>query len=235
MALSTKITIFFCFFMIVFTLGMGCYMTELWQKKEDMFKNVNTLMQRVEITLDMRSNLRNMTLSSRNMIIDNNPDNIAIEWQNLLEQRELYLRNRKLLIENLANESYKPITNDINTITTEDSRVLSSLLTPGRLILEGKHEEASEYTMGIGRKKQRFLFDTLTSLSNHEKEYGKKLIENYVSESSLIIIIVSVIFLSSTIMTIITLLYCIFLSVRIEEVKELNNHFNSVKNPNESH
>lgn len=219
MIFSAKLALFHCFLSVLIALGSSFYMTDLWQKKEDMFKKVNLIMKRVELILDMRSNFRNMTISSRNMVLVNNDEKITDEWLSILEQREFYMRNRKLLVENINTDLSKSSYSTINEILEIEDLTLNTILKSGRLVLDKNHEEAITYIMGYGRENQRVMFNLLTKLSDEEEFKGKKIINNYREGTTKTIIVISFFFVINFIILVAMAFFSFVLVEKIENRK----------------
>ncbi|WP_437616030.1 hypothetical protein [Erwinia sp. V71] len=203
-------------------------MVDIWQKKEEMFKTVSITMKRVELTLDMRSNFRSMSVSSRNAVLFLNKKNTLQEWRNLLEQKTYYIRNRKLLVDGIKNDDYpETIIFNINEIINHEDEAFYSLFTPAGLALENNHKEAIEYLAGPGRQNQRMMFDLLTKLLDRERDFGKKTIKEYREELSSAIINASVLVFIGFVLIVIVSLLSIYVN---KDVKYLNRNLDDSDN-----
>ena len=173
MKISTRLSAGFGLLILLFMLCTGIALHALWQAREGMDDTVDVKMKRFALVLDMRSGVRDMAIAVRNLALLSDPAQMQPEWQRLASQREAYIQKREQLEKSMSGNVSAQGKAALERALSAEGAALSTLMTAGKLGLDNRQQEATEFLMTTARPAQTALLNALNDLTGIEMKLSQ--------------------------------------------------------------
>lgn len=170
MKVSTRLASGFGLLVLLLVMCTGIAFHALTQAQQGMNDAINNKMKRFAIVLDMRGNARDMAIAVRNMALLSAPEEIAPEWKRLTAQRQKYIEERQQLADSMTHSVSARGKDVLREVLAAEDEALQTLMNAGKLALQNKDQETTDYLLKTARPAQQRLLKALNELTDVQKE-----------------------------------------------------------------
>jgi methyl-accepting chemotaxis protein len=168
MKISTRLSAGFGLLILLFIICTGTAIHALDSARDGMDEVVNVRLKKYQTVLDMRGGVRDMAIAVRNLALLTDPVAMKPEWERLQKQRALYISNREVLSGMMQTDSGQAGREAMSRIESTEEAALSTLMTAGKLGMENRQQEVTDYLLKVARPAQQSLLKAINDLTELE-------------------------------------------------------------------
>jgi len=195
MKISTRLGAGFSLLILLFVICTGTAIHALDSARDGMDEVVNVRLKKYQTVLDMREGVRDMAIAARNLALLTDPATMQPEWERMQKQRALYIKNREALSGMMQADAGKEGREAMKRIESAEEAALSTLMTAGKLGLENRQQETTDYLLKVARPAQQNLLRAINDLTDLEMRNSRDAVVkngNTIARTSWILIILAV-------------------------------------------
>ncbi|MFK3881801.1 methyl-accepting chemotaxis protein [Pantoea agglomerans] len=168
MKISTRLSAGFGLLILLFIICTGTAIHALDSARDGMDEVVNVRLKKYQTVLDMRGGVRDMAIAVRNLALLTDPVAMKPEWERLQKQRTLYISNREALSGMMQTDPGQAGREAMSRIESTEEAALSTLMTAGKLGMENRQQEVTDYLLKVARPAQQSLLKAINDLTELE-------------------------------------------------------------------
>ncbi|MEJ5174584.1 methyl-accepting chemotaxis protein [Erwinia sp. MYb416] len=211
MKISTRLVSGFGLIIFLFIICTGVSLKALTMASDSMDDAVNIKMKKYQLVLDMRGEMREMSIAVRNMALLNDKRAVLTEWERLNNEKALYISNRESLAKILKIDSTQEGNATFKRIIEAENTAMAALEKAGQLVLSNNTEQAISHLILVSKPSQAALLNSLNDMTKIQMKNTQSAVEKTSSTTDLS----SLIFLSLAGFSVISALITCFLIVRV--------------------
>ncbi|WP_337009306.1 methyl-accepting chemotaxis protein [Pantoea sp. AS142] len=195
MKISTRLGAGFSLLILLFVICTGTAIHALDSARDGMDEVVNVRLKKYQTVLDMREGVRDMAIAARNLALLTDPATMQPEWERMQKQRALYIKNREALSGMMQADAGKDGREAMKRIESAEEAALSTLMTAGKLGLENRQQETTDYLLKVARPAQQNLLRAINDLTDLEMRNSRDAVVkngNTIARTTWILIILAV-------------------------------------------
>lgn len=196
MRISTRLSAGFGLLNLLFIICAGTAIQALNSARNSMDEVVNVRLKKYQTVLDMRGGVRDMAIAMRNLALMTDPVAMKPEWERLQKQRALYIRNREALSRMMQTDAGPAGCEAMSRIESTEEAALSTLMNAGKLGLENRQQEVTDYLLTVTRPAQQTLLKAINDLTELEMRNSRDAVVengNAIARTTWILIILAAI------------------------------------------
>lgn len=177
MKISTRLVTGFGVLILLFVICTGIALNALTNARSGMYDAVNINMKKYQLAVDMRNQLRDMSVAVRNIALLSDQASMKPEWERLHKQKALYTATRESFDKILQKRSSPQELDIFRKAVDVEQTTLASLIHAGELALSNRSQEATIYLLNVTRPAQVVLLKALNSMTELQMEYNQNSVE----------------------------------------------------------
>ena len=204
MKISTRLSAGFGLLILLLVICAGTAIHALDSARDGMNEVVNVRLKKYQTVLDMRGGVRDMAIAVRNLALLTDPKAMQPEWERLQKQRALYISNREALARMMQTDAGQAGREAMERIESSEGAALSTLMTAGKLGLENRQQEVTDYLLNVARPAQQSLLKAINDLTELEMRSSQETVVengNSIGRTTRILMILTVISLLAAVAT----------------------------------
>ena len=166
MKISVRLVIGFSLMVLLLAVCTGVAITALGHARESMDDVVNVKMRKYKLALDMRGNVRDLSIAVRNLALLSDPKDMQPEWERVQKQKALFASSREELLRIMQTDSTPAGREAMKLIVEREKVAMPAFEKAAQLGLQNLQSEAVPYLLNVSRPAQRALQDALGTLTD---------------------------------------------------------------------
>jgi methyl-accepting chemotaxis protein len=177
MKISTRLAAGYGLLALLLVLCAGVAVNALNKAQDGMNDVVSIKMKKYKLALDMRDSVRDMSIAVRNLGLLTDPQEMAPEWERVLNQKKLFIKNREELARMMEIDSVPAGREAFKKILAAEGPALTSFEKGGQLGLQNLQAETTDYLMNVSRPAQRALQNALNAMTEVQLQNSRRAVE----------------------------------------------------------
>lgn len=166
MKISTRLTLAFGILIILIVTCTSVALVALLEAQKGMDNAINIKMKKYQLVLDMRSEVRDMTIAVSNIALMTDTGSKQSEWQRFKEQKAYLVKNHQALESLMRVESSSQDRAILDKIILNESHALKALEDAAQLGLQGHQDDIASYLINKVNPLQEQLHRALNDMTS---------------------------------------------------------------------